>query len=733
MRIEKFKNKSYTKFFISHLAILLIPILTITLILSKTVFNILESEIQDRDKVALEYSSYLLDNNISDCKKISENLISKDNIEPFKFSDDVIESMRTISTLSKYNAINNFFDKIFIHFFDDDYVFSDTSSYKLENFYKQIDDTGSIHSELSEALTSIIEPTFIKNNEKNHLYYAVPYIFNNDIVGSVIFSINMKTINSIVNSSGSGRYPLIIDNNYNIVNLSNSNILKYKDEITDYILSVEDNLKKGESFTETINNHNVFLTKLPIVNIYLLSITPSDSLFAQLSHVTKLLVMTILLTFILGSITIIILLKFNFKPINRLKELSKKLSMESTNDSDYNEYNEFDLIENTLYFLKEKNIELEYELSKNIPLMQSLKLNELINGTVSDSNRFLKEASELGLELTSKYHTIILIRNKNSTNINITSLRDTLSKYNIQNFIFDYEFLVTTFVNELSVFLVGITNTSINLNKRQPLDKNIIMSIGSIQEDINLLAKSYIDARTNLEVSNNSDNTQLIKDFINKYDDILKDINLLISNNNIDESFLKISSILSELPKENLPFKLVRSVYFELIIMYNNYIDKNKHSINYPNIDLLTLYQIKSLDELNEVFKEISSELITVIKNKKNFKAPKLSVEKIKKFILDNYTDYSFSLQLVSDNFNVSLSYLSQYFKDKTGITILDYITNLKINKSKELLLNSDLTLRDIADQMGYSNVSSFIRRFKQVTSMTPGEFKKNNLKEDRS
>lgn len=166
MRIEKFKNKSYTKFFISHLAILLIPILTITLILSKTVFNILESEIQDRDKVALEYSSYLLDNNISDCKKISENLISKDNIEPFKFSDDVIESMRTISTLSKYNAINNFFDKIFIHFFDDDYVFSDTSSYKLENFYKQIDDTGSIHSELSEALTSIIEPTFIKNNEK---------------------------------------------------------------------------------------------------------------------------------------------------------------------------------------------------------------------------------------------------------------------------------------------------------------------------------------------------------------------------------------------------------------------------------------------------------------------------------------------------------------------------------------------------------------------------------------
>ena len=367
MKIEKLKNKSYTKFFVSHLAILLIPILTITLIISKTVFNILETEIQDRDKVALEYSSYLLNNNISDCIKISENLISKDNIIPFKFENDVTESMRTISTLNKYNAINNFFDKIFIRFYDDTYVYSDTSSYTLKNFYKEIDSTGTIGSDISKVLNSISEPTFIKNYEKNLLYYAVPYIYNNDIVGSIIFSINMKTINSIINSSGSGRYPLIIDNKYNIVNLSNSNIYNHKDEITNYILSIEDNLKKDKVFTDIVDNHNIFLTKLPFVNLYLFCATSTDSLFAQLSHVTKLLVMTILLTFILGSITIIILLKFNFKPINRLKELSKKLSMESTNDSDYNEYNEFDLIENTLYFLREKNIELEYELSKNIP------------------------------------------------------------------------------------------------------------------------------------------------------------------------------------------------------------------------------------------------------------------------------------------------------------------------------------------------------------------------------
>ncbi len=727
MRRDNFKNKSYTKFFISYMAILFIPIFIITIILSKTVFNILETEIQNRDKLALNYSSHLLNSNFNDCIKISDNLLSRDNIKPFKLNEDITESIRTISILNKYSALNNFFNKIFIHFFNDSYVYSDTGSYTLDSFYKTYKSAENVNSNLHTALTSISSPMFIEDFNNNTLYYAIPYLLNSDVVGSVIFSINMNTINSIINYADTNRYSFIVDSNYNIVNLSSINIDEYKDIISEFILTSKDKLKSNKPFTTTLNKQSIFLNKFNFDNSYFLSVTSSRTLYNELSNVSQLLLLSIILAFILGSIAIHFLLKINYKPIKHLKELSKKLHIESSNDNDYNEYNEFDLIENTIHFLTEKNTELEYEMRKNIPLMQNFMLNELIDGTVSDKNRFITEALEIGLSFNSKYHSIVVLRLKNFNDPWTGSLNELLAKYNMQNFSIDYEFLVNTFGNELFIFLVGFNSQTIDIAKMQSLDENTAISIGSIQEDLSLLGKSYIDARTNLEVSSSIENNNQIKDFVNKYDNILKDVRFNLDNDNISEVASLLSSISSELIREKLPFKLVRSIYFELVIMFNTYIDKNKHSINYNNIDLATLYQIKTLDELNDVFNEISSELLDLIENKRTIEVPKLTVDKIKEYILENYTDYSFSLQLVSDKFNVSLSYLSQYFKDKTGMTILDYITNLKMNKAKTLLTTSDLTLKDIADQIGYSNVSSFIRRFKQVTSMTPGEYKKNN------
>jgi len=83
---------------------------------------------------------------------------------------------------------------------------------------------------------------------------------------------------------------------------------------------------------------------------------------------------------------------------------------------------------------------------------------------------------------------------------------------------------------------------------------------------------------------------------------------------------------------------------------------------------------------------------------------------------------------MIADNFGMTVSYLSQFFKSKTGKTILEFVTELRINKAKELLMQTDLSLNYIAEEVGYYNVSSFIRRFKQVEGITPGEFRKCNV-----
>ena len=78
----------------------------------------------------------------------------------------------------------------------------------------------------------------------------------------------------------------------------------------------------------------------------------------------------------------------------------------------------------------------------------------------------------------------------------------------------------------------------------------------------------------------------------------------------------------------------------------------------------------------------------------------------------------------MAEAFGMSAPNLSTAFKKATGTTILDYATRLKITKAKELLTGSNMTLQDIALEVGYYNPTSFIRRFKQLTGMTPGEYK---------
>lgn len=94
-------------------------------------------------------------------------------------------------------------------------------------------------------------------------------------------------------------------------------------------------------------------------------------------------------------------------------------------------------------------------------------------------------------------------------------------------------------------------------------------------------------------------------------------------------------------------------------------------------------------------------------------------------FIEANYADSNFSLQQMSDHFNLSPTYLSMYFKKHTGLNITFYLTNLRLEKAKYYWAHTNLPLQSVANQSGYYNISSFIRRFKSEIGVTPGEYRK--------
>lgn len=83
------------------------------------------------------------------------------------------------------------------------------------------------------------------------------------------------------------------------------------------------------------------------------------------------------------------------------------------------------------------------------------------------------------------------------------------------------------------------------------------------------------------------------------------------------------------------------------------------------------------------------------------------------------------SLDSVAESLNISSNYLSILMKEKTGINFSEHLNNVRIRKAKELLESTSLSVQDVGIRIGYRNVTSFIRMFKKVTGLTPGDYRK--------
>ncbi len=94
-------------------------------------------------------------------------------------------------------------------------------------------------------------------------------------------------------------------------------------------------------------------------------------------------------------------------------------------------------------------------------------------------------------------------------------------------------------------------------------------------------------------------------------------------------------------------------------------------------------------------------------------------------FVEAHYNDPDLSLALIADQFDISQSYLSCLFKQTQGVNISSFIENIRIEKAKDLLKTTDLTIVRISEMTGYGSTNSFCRAFKRVTGMSTSEYRK--------
>ena len=125
------------------------------------------------------------------------------------------------------------------------------------------------------------------------------------------------------------------------------------------------------------------------------------------------------------------------------------------------------------------------------------------------------------------------------------------------------------------------------------------------------------------------------------------------------------------------------------------------------------------------------SQLLTVLmefswnpKKAQSLNTKGLNISNVKTYIDQNYNK-KLSLDSVARQFYVNKSYLLRLFKENTGLTVNNYILQKRILKAKNELRFTNKTLDVIAQECGLEEANYFIRVFKKIEGLTPGEYRK--------
>ena len=105
-------------------------------------------------------------------------------------------------------------------------------------------------------------------------------------------------------------------------------------------------------------------------------------------------------------------------------------------------------------------------------------------------------------------------------------------------------------------------------------------------------------------------------------------------------------------------------------------------------------------------------------------------LEKALRYIDRQYADPSLSMLTVAEYVPISVSYLALLFRQYGGASFVSYLTSVRMEKAKKLLLDREVRLYEIADRVGYNSPQYFSATFRKYTGKTPSEFRKRGWNE---
>ncbi|TBL81158.1 AraC family transcriptional regulator [Paenibacillus thalictri] len=476
---------------------------------------------------------------------------------------------------------------------------------------------------------------------------------------------------------------------------------------------------------------------------------------------------------IIGMITIVIGIGWltyvthrNYKPVQTIIEKIDSYSLQLNKKAAHKKGpQEFNFIMSALDKLIEQSNNYEKQHKEDLIYRRKLFFRELVDGTRAVSETYWRSEMEQ-LELPSDYFslTVVIVElDKYAEYIKTYSHRDQqLFKYVLNNVIGEISAEAPVYVwsewreanqlcsicimkdqrRETQDLLYGIYN-ALRAWVEENLQFTVSVGIGSEVNNASELTGSFEKAHEALAYKSSLGSNRIIghwdiqtapKEDMYPFMQMTK---ALTQQFKLGEDWQsRLAEIFARM-KENLISKdEVQNILSYLVFHVQKELQKLEETS--PGLDLAGTIAainecIEKMDTVAEIegpltalFEQLSMRISSWRDDQSNYSL----IVKIKEYITLHHANKELSLQHLSDEFGLSPRYVSKLFKDTFGEKFVDYLTAVRMEQAKLLLLQSSSSVQDIADKVGYANAISFIRTFKRIVGQTPGEFRKADSQE---
>jgi two-component system, response regulator YesN len=682
----------------------------------------------------------------------------------FNNNVDLFDIQRIINKLQKTISSNSMFHSLIIY------------NSTLKQYYSTYG-SGALTTD-DEELNSLIE----KHNEISQLnpiprilskdtYYYSPRVFtyifcdfnekDGNVDGALIVNVKTDWLFENMKTSNNEDSNLIIIDKKGKVIADQANKLKIYENISnDYLRSIEIGNNSGKSSVTTINGKKRVITYLAIPNTEWLLINdePYETIYR---HVNQIRIQTIALTVIFLILAIIISLiisKVIYTPFNKLiKQVIGSLKKDSLvnaglrDDTEYLskafEYSmatmeDFEEYKKSTQDIAEENI-LKGMLLGSKPiehniLQENLTEYRYIKNTDCKIRIILFRIDYFHKKSKSSEKSILTIEHNMPLVIsNIISIWSNNKVLNMGN----GELVVILDLGDNEGY--DYENIKEKIKDTQVVVRNetgitVSAYISDLLEDICQIERYYREAQNLFRYKIYFGNSCIIdKKYIFSYlgnkdfnypesieNKIIEDIN----SGNIDKvvcEYKNLVNIISTTDIDNFIMSLIH-----LLLSVNREINKiNLNRIDGINMNLKEFYneliELETIEEINnkfiELFMSINQQQKKVKENKYN-----VTVNSMLDYINQEYRMQNLSLKDIAKEFKISPVYLGKIFKEVTKKSIAESINDVRLKKAVHYLKNTNHSIKDIMEAVGYNNESNFYKLYKKNFGLTPKEYRLN-------